>query len=90
MTDRDKRMAKSREMGKARVALLTLLFYSGSKYTAKQLQAILKMRLGIVVDRRTIYRDILEIGMVIPIESMTGRHGGYQMVDVKGRCRDGN
>lgn len=90
MTDRDKRMAKSREMGKARIALFTILLATGRKFTANQLQDVAKNRFGNVVDRRTIYRDIEAISRVMPIESTTGRYGGYQMMDVKGRCRDGN
>ena len=90
MTDRDKRMAKSREMGKARIALFTILLGTGRKFTSKQLQEIARNRLGVYVDRKTIFGDMAAISRIVPIESMAGRHGGYQMVDVKGRCRDGN
>lgn len=88
MTDRDKRMANSREMGKARIALFTILLATGRKFTADQLQLVAKNRLGNVVDRRTIYRDIEAISRVMPIESTTGRYGGYQRLDVRGRCRE--
>lgn len=90
MSERYKRMAKSREMGKARIALFTILLATGRKFTANQLQDVAKNRLGCDVDRKTIYSDMAAISRVMPIESTNGRHGGYQMVDVKGRCRDGN
>lgn len=90
MTDRDKRMANSREMGKARIALFTILLETGRKFTANQLQEIAKNRIGNVVDRKTIYSDMAAISRVIPIQSTAGRYGGYQRLDVLGRCRDVN
>ena len=90
MTDRDKRMAKSREMGKARIALFTILLGTGRKFTSKQLQEIARNRLGVYVDRKTIFGDMAAISRIVPIESMAGRYGGYQRLDVRGRCRDVN
>ena len=77
-------------MSKSRLVLFTLLMTTGRKYTAKQLQEIAQNRLGVCVDRKTIYSDMASISRIVPIESMAGRYGGYQMMDVKGRCRDGN
>ena len=90
MRDRYKQMAETRAMYKPRLVLFTLLMTTGRKYTAKQLQEIAQNRLGVYVDRKTIFGDMEAISRIIPIESMTGRYGGYQMVDVKGRCCDGN
>lgn len=86
MNDRYKRMAETRTMYKSRLVLFTILMTTGRKYTAKQLQEIARNRLGVYVERRTIFGDMAAISRIIPIESMTGRYGGYQMVDVKGRC----
>lgn len=90
MGDQYKRMAETRAMYKSRLVLYTLLMTTGRKYTAKQLQEIAQNRLGVYVERKTIFGDMAAISRIIPIESMAGRYGGYQMVDVIGRCRDGN
>lgn len=90
MGDRYKQMAETRAMYKARLVLFTILMTTGRKYTAKQLQEIAQNRLGVCVERKTIFGDMAAIGRIIPIESTTGRYGGYQVVDVIGRCRDGN
>lgn len=45
---------------------------------------------GIFADRKTVYDDIWAINRIIPIESKSGKYGGFRIVDVFGRCGDGN
>lgn len=45
---------------------------------------------GIFANRKTIYDDIRAINRVIPIETTSGKNGGFRRIDVLARCKDGN
>ena len=90
MTERYKKILETREMGKTRIALFVRILSSGIKFNCRELQDIVKNRLVYTVDRKTVSRDMDAISRVIPIEVTRGRYGGYQMIDVRRRCRDVN
>lgn len=77
------------EGGKIRVLAIYNMLQRGHRITARQIQRELDLHYGIVADRKTIYSDICAVDRFIPIEILPGRYGGFQKVDVLGRCEDG-
>ena len=81
-------MANS-ESSKTRVLAIYHMLSSGQKLTASQILTTLDLRYGITADRKTIYSDSRAVDRIMPIEISAGQRGGYQKLDVLGRCEDG-
>lgn len=79
----------SKEQSKIRVLAIVLMLKDGQTISTSQILRKLKLQYGITADRKTIYSDMYAINMIIPIESVPGRYGGYRKVDVFGGCEDG-
>ena len=74
---------------KIRLLAVERMILRGEKITTQQILRELDLKYDIQVDRKSIISDIYAINRFIPIESKGGKNGGYQMVDVLGRCEDG-
>lgn len=73
---------------KIRLLAVERMILRGERITTQQIIRELDLKYDIQVGRKTIYSDIIAIDRFVPIESKSGHHGGYQMVDVLGRCED--
>lgn len=76
------------ENSKIRVLAVAMMLRTGERMTTSKILRNLSAKYGITADRKTIYDDIYAINRFVPIESTPGRGGGYQVVDVLGRCND--
>lgn len=74
---------------KLRVLAVYNMIARGHKITVKQILQELDNKYGITADKKTIYNDIYTIDRILPVEVSYGPSGGYQKLDVLGRCRDG-
>lgn len=74
---------------KIRLLAVERMILRGERITTQQILRELDLKYDIQADRKTIYSDIIAINRFVPIESIGGQHGGFQMVDVLGRCEDG-
>lgn len=74
---------------KIRLLAVERMILRGERITTNQIIRELDLKYDIQADRKTIYSDIVAIDRFVPIESIAGNGGGYQMVDVLGRCEDG-
>ena len=74
---------------KIRLLAVERMILRGERITCQQILRELDLKYDIKADRKTIYSDICAIDRFVPIESYSGHYGGYQMVDVLGRCEDG-
>lgn len=81
-------MAKSEDT-KIRLLAVNRILSRGKRVTSAQILRELDLRYGIQADRKTIYSDIYAIDRFTPIDAACGRGGGYQIVDVLGRCENG-
>lgn len=79
----------SKEQSKIRVLAIAMMLKNGQTISTSQILRKLKLQYGMTVDRKTIYSDMYAINMIIPIEGVPGRYGGYRKVDVLGGCEDG-
>ena len=73
---------------KIRVLAIERMLATGQKMKCKEIQQELERKYEIYADRKTIYDDIIALNMFVPIESTPGQDGGFQRVDVLGRCKD--
>ena len=74
------------EDSKVRLLAVQMFLSTGEKLTTRQIQEKLLKRFDITADRKTIYDDICAINRLIPIEALSGRNGGYRIVDICGKC----
>lgn len=77
------------ENTKIRLLAVERMILRGKRITCPQIIRELDLKYDIQADRKTIYSDISAINRFVPIESIGGKYGGFQMVDVLGRCEDG-
>ena len=77
------------ENSRVRVIAVYRILQRGRKVTTAQIMRELETRYGITCNRQTICDDVSAINLFIPIETTYGCYGGYQVVDVIGRCEDG-
>lgn len=77
------------ETTKIRLLAVERMILRGERITVNQIIRELDLKYDIQVDRKSIYSDINAIDRFVPIERISGHHGGYKMVDVLGRCEDG-
>ena len=77
------------ENSRMRIIAVYRILQRGGKVTSAQIRRELETRYGITCQRQTICDDILAINRFIPVETTYGCYGGYQIVDVIGRCEDG-
>ena len=85
-TNRNKGAGK--ELSKIRVLAIAIMLNEGRKLTVTDILRRLDLKYDIHADRKTIYSDIHAIDKLIPIESTTGRNGGYKKIDFE-RYEDG-
>lgn len=76
----------NKENTKIRVLAVSNMLRRGQRITARQIQDELERKYGITADRKTIYDDIQAVNRFIPVEGIGGRNGGFEVVDVYGRC----
>lgn len=74
---------------KIRLLAVERIILRGEKITIQQILRELDLKYDIQADRKSIMSDIYAINRFVPIESSGGKTGGYQVVDVLGRCEDG-
>ena len=67
--------------GKIRLVAITLMILRGKKINSTNILHELDLKYDIQADRKTIYSDIAAIDRLIPIESTTGKGGGYQKIN---------
>ena len=77
---------KKTENSRVRIIAVYRILERGEKVTTAQIIRELETRYGITCQRQTICEDILAINRFVPIETTYGCYGGYQLVDVVGRC----
>lgn len=73
---------------KIRLLAVERIILRGNRITIPQILRELDLKYDIQADRKSIMSDILAINRFVPIESKGGKYGGYQVVDVLGRCED--
>lgn len=77
-----------RDDRKIRLLAVERILQRGQKVSVSQIQNELERKYGITCDRKTIYNDIMTIDRFMPVEAITGKNGGYMIVDVLKRCED--
>lgn len=86
---RYQRASQNKESSKTRVLAIALMLRYDRVISGSEIRRRLAAQFGWVVDRKTIYDDMYAINRIMPIEVVTGRHGGYRRIDVLGDCEDG-
>lgn len=74
-------MAKPDTM-KMRILAIERILKVGQFVTSAEIIDALELRYGITADRKTIYDDIREISKIVPIERLSGKNGGYKLLNV--------
>lgn len=74
-------MAKKDDM-KARILAIERILKVGQFVTTAEILDALDRRFGITADRKTIYDDIKAISRIVPVESLSGKNGGYKLMNV--------
>lgn len=77
------------DTAKIRLLAVEQMIKRGKKITASQIQRELELKYGIKTTFNSIQSDLRAIDRFVPIEAKTGYNGGYRMMDVLGRCKDG-
>ena len=81
-------MAKHGDCAKIRLLAVENILRRKKLVSCAQIMRELDLRFGITCDRKTIYDDICAINRFYPVDVIYGKRGGYQVVDVLGRCDD--
>lgn len=76
------------DTAKIRLLAVEQMIRRGKRITVNQIQRELELKYDIKVSDKTIHSDIRAIDRFVPIEIKAGYGGGYQMVDVLGRCEE--
>lgn len=76
------------EHTKIRLLAVERIILRGERITTQQILRELDLKYDIQADRKTVASDIRAIDRFVPIDSKGGHHGGYQIMDVLGRCED--
>lgn len=79
------KLTMKRDDAKVRILLIERMIRYDKIINSTEILHRLEQR-GIYADRKTIYDDIAAINMIIPVESVNGKNGGFRYVDVIGRC----
>lgn len=74
-------MAKKDDM-KIRILAVERLLKVGQFVTTSEILDSLERSFGIVADRKTIYDDIQAISRIVPVERLSGKGGGYKLLNV--------
>ena len=77
-----------KEDSKIRLLAVERIIQRGERVTSKQILRELELKYDIIADRKSIAADIRAIDRFMPIESVPGLNGGYQVVDVLSRCKE--
>jgi len=78
----------NKETSKIRLLAVERIIQRGERVTISQILRELDLKYDIQADRKSIAADIRAIDRFMPIESIRGRHGGYQVVDVLGMSKN--
>lgn len=74
-------MAKKDDM-KIRLLAIERILKVGQVITSSEIIKELEGRFGITADRKTIYDDIRAISRIVPVECVSGKGGGYKLMNV--------
>lgn len=74
-------MAKKDDM-KIRLLAIERILKVGQVITSSEIIKELEGRFGITADRKTIYDDIRAISRIVPVECVSGKGGGYKLLNV--------
>ena len=74
-------MAKKDDM-KIRLLAIERILKVGQVITSSEILKELEDRFGITADRKTIYDDIRAISRIVPVECVSGKGGGYKLLNV--------
>lgn len=74
-------MAKKDDM-KIRILAIERILKVGQVITSSEIIKELEGRFGITADRKTIYDDIRAISRIVPVECVSGKGGGYKLLNV--------
>lgn len=74
-------MAKH-DTSKLRILAIERILKVGQFVKCSEIIDALECRYGISADRKTIYDDIAAISRIAPIESLSGKDGGYKLLNV--------
>ena len=74
-------MAKH-DTSKIRILAIERILKVGQFVTCAEIIDALECRYGISADRKTIYDDITAISRIVPVERLSGKGGGYKLLNV--------
>ena len=74
-------MVKKDDM-KIRLLAIERILKVGQFITCAEIIDALECRYGITADRKTIYKDIQAISRIVPVERLSGKNGGYKLLNV--------
>lgn len=71
-----------KDNSKVRILAIERMLKPNQVITCTEILSRLETEYDIVVDRKTIYDDIKAINLIVPVEVMSGKNGGYRLTNV--------